>query len=171
MKARLTGDGLKMDRFPDNTVELINEHLGGFNQAMGLHCIHADPDMLIAELTVGRQHLQPYGIVHGGVYAGMIETLCSTGAALSVMMDGKSAVGLENTTSFLKAVRSGTLRCTARPVMKGRRSHVWEASITDEQNRIVATGRVRLIILESGVTADGIALQLEGGLPAAPSPA
>ncbi len=160
-----------MGGFPDNTVDLINEHLGGYNQAMGLRCTHAAPDRFVAELTVGRQHLQPYGIVHGGVYAGMIETLCSTSAALSVMTDGKSAVGLENTTSFLRAVRSGTLRCTAIPVMKGRRSHVWEASITDDQNRIVATGRVRLIILESGVTADGIALQLEGGPPAVSSPA
>jgi len=83
---------------------------------------------------------------------------------LNVILEGKSAVGLENSTSFLRAVRSGTLRCTARPVFKGRRSHVWEAQVTDDQNRTVATGRVRLIILESGAEADGVAVGLEAGL-------
>ncbi|MFZ3046051.1 MAG: PaaI family thioesterase [Desulfatirhabdiaceae bacterium] len=153
-----------MNQFPENAVDLINEHLGGFNQAMGIRCVQAASNELIAELEIKSSHLQPYGIVHGGVYASMIETLCSTGAALNVILEGKSAVGLENTTSFLRAVRSGTLRCTARPILKGRRSHVWEAHVTDDQNRTVATGRVRLIILESGAEADGMAVGLETGL-------
>jgi len=146
--------------FPENTVEMINGLLGGFNKAMGLHFVKADLDEYVAEITIDERHLQPYGIVHGGVYSGMIETLCSTGAALYVFSEGKSAVGLENTTSFLRAVRSGTLRCTARPVLTGRRSHVWEAQVTDDRNRLVATGRVRLIVLEPGSEADGITVEL-----------
>ncbi len=62
---------------------------------------------------------------------------------------------LENTTTFLRAVRSGILRGTARPLVLGRRSHVWEASIQDDRRRRVAAGRVRLMVLEPGAEADG----------------
>jgi uncharacterized protein (TIGR00369 family) len=150
-----------MDVFPDDVVDLINERLGGYNNAMGLRFIEAMPDRYVAELTVDDRHRQPYGLVHGGVYAGMIESICSTGAALSVWNEGKSAVGLENTTSFLRAVRAGTLRCTARPLVRGGRSQVWEADVKDDRDRLVATGRVRLIVLGAGAEADGEKVALD----------
>jgi uncharacterized protein (TIGR00369 family) len=127
---------------------------------MGLRFVKAVRDEYVAEIDIDDRHLQPYGIVHGGVYSGMIETLCSTGAALHVYSEGKSAVGLDNTTTFLRAVRSGKLRGTAMPVFTGRRSHVWEARITDDRDRLVATGRVRLMILEPGSAADGVTVEL-----------
>lgn len=144
-----------MSAFPDNVLELINANLGGFNNAMGLRFTKADPDEYVAEIEVADCHLQPYGLVHGGVYAGMIESLCSTGAALKVWGENKTTVGLENNTSFLKAVRGGRLRCTARPLVLGNRSHVWEASIHDDQGRLVASGRVRMMVLEPGAAVAG----------------
>ena len=57
-------------------------------------------------------------------------------------------VGLENHTSFLRAVRSGKLRAVAKPLTRGRRSQVWEGSVYDEEGRLAATGRVRLLVLE-----------------------
>jgi len=150
-----------MDVFPENVVDLINERLGGYNSVIGLRFVEASPDMFAAELTIDDRHRQPYGLVHGGVYAGMIESLCSTGAALSVWNEGKSTVGLENTTAFLRAVRSGTLRGTARPLARGRRSHVWEAEIKDDRDRLVASGRVRLMVLDPGAEADGETVALE----------
>jgi uncharacterized protein (TIGR00369 family) len=150
-----------MTVFPDNVLQLINERLGGYNHAMGLRFIEASGERFVAEITIGDDHRQPYGLVHGGVYAGMIESLCSTGAALSVWHEGKSTVGLENSTTFLRAVRSGTLRGTARPLVQGRRSHVWEAVIHDERGRLVASGRVRLLVLEPGAEADGEAVSLQ----------
>ena len=140
-----------MDAFPDNVLELLNDNLGGFNNAMGLRFIKATPDEYVAEIEITDHHMQAYGLVHGGVYAGMIETMCSTGAALTVWEENKSTVGLENNTSFLKAVRSGSLRCTATPLVLGKRSHVWEASIHDNKNRLVAIGRVRLMVLNQGL--------------------
>ena len=153
-----------MDVFPENVVSLINERLGGFNKAIGLRFVEASPDRFVAELEIDERHLQPYGLVHGGVYAGMIESLCSTGAALSVWNEGKNTVGLENTTAFLRAVRSGTLRGTARPLTRGRRSHVWEAEIKDDRDRLVASGRVRLMVLDPGAEADGETVTLEASL-------
>ncbi len=153
-----------MDVFPENVVNLINERLGGYNKAIGLRFVEASPDRFVAELEIDERHLQPYGLVHGGVYAGMIESLCSTGAALSVWNEGKNTVGLENTTAFLRAVRSGTLRGTARPLARGRRSHVWEAEIKDDRDRLVASGRVRLMVLDPGAEADGETVTLEAPL-------
>ena len=153
-----------MDSFPENVVNLINERLGGYNNVIGLRFVEASPDRFVAEWEIDERHLQPYGLVHGGVYAGMIESLCSTGAALSVWNEGKSTVGLENTTAFLRAVRSGTLRGTARPLARGRRSHVWEAEIKDDRDRLVASGRVRHMVLDPGAEADGETVTLEASL-------
>jgi uncharacterized protein (TIGR00369 family) len=133
---------------PDDFAAALNENPGGWNRAMGVSFVRASFDEVVAEWTVGPQHHQPYGIVHGGVYAGIIETLCSVGAALVAMPRGQSVVGLENHTSFLRAVREGRLRCTARPLTRGRKSQVWEAAVHDEQGRLVATGRVRLLCLD-----------------------
>jgi 1,4-dihydroxy-2-naphthoyl-CoA hydrolase len=144
-----------MNAFPENVLELINANLGGFNNALGLQFTKAAMDEYVAEIEITDKHLQPYGLVHGGVYAGMIETLCSTGAALAVWGENKNTVGLENNTSFLKAVRGGSLRCTARPLVLGNRSHVWEADIHDDQGRLVAAGRVRLMVLEPGASVAG----------------
>ena len=151
-----------MNALPDNVLELINENLGGFNNALGLQFTNVLPDKYEAEIEITDSHLQPYGLVHGGVYAGMIETLCSTGAALTVWGEKKTTVGLENNTSFLKAVRGGRLRCTARPLLLGKRSHVWEADIHDDQGRLVASGRVRLMVLEPGAAVAGREVSLQG---------
>jgi 1,4-dihydroxy-2-naphthoyl-CoA hydrolase len=122
----------------------------GYNEALGLHFVQASADEVVAELAIGAMHLQPHGIVHGGVYCAMIETVASVGANLSASPRGQTAVGLENHTSFLRAVRSGTLRATARPLTRGRRTQVWEASVTDGDGRVAATGRVRLICIDPG---------------------
>ena len=73
-----------------------------------------------------------------------------TGAALAAMPRGQSVVGLENSTSFITAVRSGTLRVVAKPVTRGRRTQVWEAVVTNEAGKTCATGRVRLLCLDAG---------------------
>jgi len=68
------------ERSPEEIAAAINAHLGGWNDAMGLRFVRASADECVGELAVGPQHLQPYGIVHGGVHTGIIEAACSTGA-------------------------------------------------------------------------------------------
>src|SRR5215469_12311696 len=133
----------------------LNTSLGGWSAAMGLHFVRATADEVVAELHIGPNHKQAYGIVHGGVHSGVIETIASVGAALFALPQGQSVVGLENHTSFLLAVREGKLRASARPLMRGRRTQVWEAAITDGTGRTVATGRVRFIALEPGTSLAG----------------
>jgi len=133
----------------------LNTSLGGWSAAMGLHFVRATADEVVAELRIGPNHKQAYGIVHGGVHSGVIETIASVGAALFALPQGQSVVGLENHTSFLLAVREGKLRATALPLMRGRRTQVWEAKVTDDANRIVATGRVRFIAIEADSSLAG----------------
>ncbi len=128
----------------------------GFDRAMGFHYLRATRDEVVLEYVVGAQHIQPYGIVHGGVHCGAVESACSVGAALDAMSRGQGAVGLENHTSFIRAVRAGTkVTVTARPLTRGRRSQVWEATAVDPEGRLVATGRVRVLCLEPGSDLGG----------------
>ena len=121
----------------------------GWVRAMGIEITLASKDEVRAEWTVAEQHLQAYGIVHGGVHCGVIETLCSVGAALYALDGGHGVVGLENHTSFLRAVRAGAhLRALATPLQRGRRAQVWQGDVFDEQDRLVASGRVRLMSVE-----------------------
>lgn len=147
----------------DDLSPTLNAHLDGWNAAMGLRFVRATADEVIAECTVGPQHLQPYGLVHGGVYAGLIETVTSVGAALWGMAQGLSVVGLDNHTSFLRAVREGTLRVTATPLVRGRRTQVWEAAVTDAGGRVAASGRVRLLCLEAGAQVAGEVVAVKAG--------
>ena len=142
-------------------VALFNAHLGGFERAMGLQFTRISPDEVVAEVPVTPALLQPYGIVHGGVYASIVETLASAGAAVFAMREGKTSVGLENTTSFVRAVRSGKLVGVATPVHRGRTSQVWEVRISDEAGKLAATGRVRTMSLDPGAAVAGEVVQVK----------
>lgn len=133
---------------PEETAGFLEATRDGWCAANGVHFLRASRDEVVAELAIDDRHLQAYGIVHGGVHCGLIETLASVGAALDAMAGGKRVVGLENHTSFIKAARSGTLIGTARPLTRGRRSQVWEVSVVGDDGRLVATGRVRVLCLE-----------------------
>jgi uncharacterized protein (TIGR00369 family) len=122
--------------------------LPGWVKEMGIVILSATPEEVTCEWLVGEKHQQGYGIVHGGVHCGVIETLASIGAATVAHPRGQRVVGLENNTSFIRAVRSGKLRGLAKPVTRGRSSQVWEAWIRDAQEQLVAQGRVRLLCVD-----------------------
>ncbi|SMC85549.1 uncharacterized domain 1-containing protein [Desulfocicer vacuolatum DSM 3385] len=150
-----------MGKLPDNITTLLNKEAGGFNTMLGLKFTHVTMERLQAELEISGKHHQVYGIVHGGVYAAIAESMCSVGAVINVMGENKNAVGLENSTTFLRAVRSGTLHCVATPLTRGRRAHVWETRIHDDRDRLVASGRVRLMILAPKDSLAGEEIQFE----------
>src|SRR4051812_29406507 len=104
--------------------EMLNGTLDGWNKVMGVRFVSATIDEIVAELVIGPHHQQPYGLVHGGVYAGLVETVTSVGAGLSALPLGRTIVGLENHTSFLHAVREGVLRARATPLTRGRTTQV-----------------------------------------------
>jgi 1,4-dihydroxy-2-naphthoyl-CoA hydrolase len=137
--------------------------MGGWDQVMGLRIVHASRDEVVAEYIVDQRHHQPYGIAHGGVHCSAVETVCSTGAGLDAMAQGRSVVGLDNHTSFVRAVRAGKVTIRATPVTRGRRTQLWEAVARDEQGRIVSSGRVRLLCLEPGSELAGEPVAVKRG--------
>jgi uncharacterized protein (TIGR00369 family) len=139
-------------------IEVMNAHRAGFDVAMDFRYLRASADEVVMQYAIGPQHLQPYGIVHGGVHCAVMESVCSTGAGLAALARGQSVVGVENHTSFIHAVREGSVTVRAVPLTRGRRSQVWEARATDVTGRLIATGRVRLLCLEPGSDLAGHAV-------------
>ena len=149
---------------PTTTAAAINAmHEGTFASELGVVMRSATRDEVVAEVVVQPRHRQPMGLVHGGFYAGVVETLASVGAGLDAQTKGKTIVGLENHTSFVRAVREGTLHARATPLTRGSRSQLWEVTLRNEDAAIVATGRVRLLVLDVGTEVAGRGLALEGG--------
>ena len=86
---------------------------GGLDQTLGIRFVATGPDEVIVEYDVDDRHRQPYGIIHGGMHCTAIETACSVGAAIAAGSRGQSVVGVENHTSFIRAVREGRVTVTA----------------------------------------------------------
>jgi 1,4-dihydroxy-2-naphthoyl-CoA hydrolase len=115
----------------------------GLNKALGFVFDEIGPDRVVAHWDIGPQHLQPYGIVHGGVHCAAVEATASVGAALWFGERGR-VVGVANHTDFLRARRAGVLTATATPIHRGRSQQLWQVDVTDEQDQLIARGEVRL---------------------------
>ena len=140
---------------PRDPQALRSEWKAGWDTAMGFRYVRMTRDEVVVEYDGAEIHKQPYGLVHGGVHCGVVEAVCSTGAALDAMPRGQSVVGLENHTSFVRAVRGGKLTATVKPITRGRRSQLWEGTDVGDDGKIAATGRVRLLCLEQGTELAG----------------
>jgi len=112
----------------------------------GIELIDATPDSCRGKLVIEEIHQQPYGVVHGGVYCTLIETLASAGGALWAMENGMAgAVGVSNQTDFIRATSEGVLIGSATPIHRGRTQQLWQVEVTREDNaKLVARGQVRL---------------------------
>jgi 1,4-dihydroxy-2-naphthoyl-CoA hydrolase len=122
-----------------------------FDKELGLAFTEINPDRTRAQLDVVPKLLQPMGIVHGGVYCAMVESLASVAAYTWMAAKGGqgSVVGVNNNTDFLRAISSGTIHGTAIPIHRGRRQQLWIVTIADSDDRLVARGQVRLQNLET----------------------
>lgn len=116
----------------------------GFTKLIGLEITAASGDEVRAALELGPELLQPDGILHGGVLCTLVETLASIGAALWLGEDAGRVVGVSNSTDFLRSTQSGTLFACGSPIHRGRSQQLWEVRITDDADRLVAKGQVRL---------------------------
>ncbi len=118
--------------------------LGGpFTDYLGVEFEEVTGDRVVATWEAKPSLHQPYGIVHGGAHAGVVETLASVGAGMWLGDKGQ-VVGVNNSTDFYRAVSEGRLTSTATPVHRGRSQQVWIVETVDTDGRLVARGQVRL---------------------------
>jgi uncharacterized protein (TIGR00369 family) len=124
----------------------LNAPLPGFDGLYGLELQRADGDEVRGRVVIDDRHLQPFGLVHGGVYAAMAESMASIGTAVGAG-EGKFVAGLSNHTSFLRPVFKGdTVSAVATPRHRGRTTWVWEVACADGQGRDCALVRVTIAV-------------------------
>jgi 1,4-dihydroxy-2-naphthoyl-CoA hydrolase len=115
-----------------------------FLRAAGLVLDEITAARVTGHLMLSPDHHTPWGIVHGGVYTTAIESAASVGASTAVRDQGQVAVGLTNTTHFLRSVTEGRVNVEATPLSQGRTHQLWRVDITDESGKLIAHGEVRL---------------------------
>jgi 1,4-dihydroxy-2-naphthoyl-CoA hydrolase len=118
----------------------------GFDRLYGLTITELADGLVCGRVEVRDELKQPAGLVHGGVYAAMAESLASTGTAVAVHADGNTAMGLSNLTSFLRPVTEGTVTARATAHHRGRTTWVWEVDIRDGHDRPCALVRVTVAV-------------------------
>jgi 1,4-dihydroxy-2-naphthoyl-CoA hydrolase len=120
----------------------------GFDRLYGLELLDYSEEQAHAQVRVRDELRQPAGLVHGGVFASIAETMASMATWMAVKDQGMSAQGLSNQTSFLRPIVDGTIHATARRRHRGRTTWVWEVDITDDQGRLCALVRMTVAVRE-----------------------
>ena len=128
---------------PSSRLPDLNQ-VGAFLRALGLRFDVIEPTRVVATMMLGPEHHTPWGVVHGGVYTTAIESVASVGASLAVVERGQFAVGLNNSTDFLRPLGSGEVRVTAEAVHQGQTQQLWQVTVTRSDGKMVARGQVRL---------------------------
>ena len=129
---------IKMNDFQKNT---MTDHIG-------IEIIDYGEEYISAKMPIDSRTKQPFGIMHGGASAVLVESLGSIGAGMSVDIKRKSVVGIELNVSHLKAVKSGWVYGTASAIRIGNKIQVWGVDITDEEKNKVCIGRLTLAIID-----------------------
>lgn len=127
-------------------IEQIAASVQGFDRLYGLELLSYDEQEVRAQVKVRDELKQPAGLVHGGVYASIAESLASLATALAVLPEGNTAMGLSNSTSFLRPVTEGTVHALATRLHKGRTTWVWDVSFSDDQGRKCALTRMTIAV-------------------------
>lgn len=119
---------------------------GGFDALYGLELLEVTDELVRAQVAVRDKVKQPFGLVHGGVLASIAETLSSVGTAVVVMPEGMAAIGLSNSTSFLRPISEGTIHARAVRRHRGRTTWLWDVEISDDAGRLCALTRMTIAV-------------------------
>jgi uncharacterized protein (TIGR00369 family) len=118
----------------------------GFAEEIGVEWIDLDPDSARARIKVQPRHLQPFGIVHGGVYATLAESICSAATHDAVRADDMVAMAQSNDTTFLRPIGEGHITANARTRHRGRTTWIWDVELTDDEGRVCALARMTIAV-------------------------
>lgn len=126
---------------------------GTFDGLYGLELVEAGDDVVRARVPVRDSVKQPFGLVHGGVFASIAEAITSMGTYAGVAEQGKIASGMSNNTSFLRPITEGTIHATARVRHRGRTTWLWDVEIEDDAGRLCAITRMTIAVRDVPTTA------------------
>jgi len=118
----------------------------GLGELIGLEYLEMGADEVRARIAVTEGVCQPAGLVHGGVYPAIAESICSKATWQAVHDEGMVALGQSNNTTFLRPIAGGHVNAVARPRHRGRTTWVWDVEITDDEGRICALVRMTVAV-------------------------
>jgi 1,4-dihydroxy-2-naphthoyl-CoA hydrolase len=128
------------------SAEQINAKLLGYDRFYGLRFVSLSGEEVRAEVDVRDELKQPMGLVHGGVYASIAESITSIGTAMAVLEDGCVAVGMANDTNFLRPITEGTIHAHGVRLHRGRTTWIWDVRFTDDAERVCALTRMMIAV-------------------------
>ncbi len=126
--------------------EQINEVLMGFDRLYGLQVVSFSDTEVRALVPVRGELKQPAGLVHGGVYASIAESIASFGTGMAVAAQGEMAMGLSNATNFLRPITDGVIHASATRIHRGRTTWVWDVRFSDDAERTCAVTRMTIAV-------------------------
>jgi 1,4-dihydroxy-2-naphthoyl-CoA hydrolase len=129
---------------PRAMTDEAGDALTAFDRLYGLELVELGDELVRARVEVQTRHKQPAGLVHGGLYATIAESMAVAGTARGVSGDGRTATGLSTQTSFLRPITGDRIEATARPRHRGRSTWVWEVEICDALGRLCVLSRVTI---------------------------
>jgi len=129
--------------------EQMTRAIPGFDGLYGLELLACSDTDVRARVTVREELKQPAGLIHGGVYASMAEAMASLATALAVREAGDTAMGLSNSTSFLRPITEGVIHAQATRVHRGRTTWVWDVRFSDDADRTCAVTRMTIAVRPS----------------------
>jgi len=128
------------------SAEQLNEFMVGFDRLYGLEMVEFSDDEVRARVQLRDELKQPMGLLHGGVYASIAESLASLATALGVLDRGEAAMGLSNSTSFLRPVTEGIVHAHATRLHRGRTTWVWDVRFSDDAGKLCAVTRMTIAV-------------------------
>lgn len=118
----------------------------GFAEFIGTEWIDLDSDAARARIKVEGHHLQPFGVVHGGLYGALAESICSAATYEAVRENDEVALGMANSTTFLRPIAEGHVNALARARQRGRTTWVWDVELSDDEGRVCALVRMTIAV-------------------------
>jgi 1,4-dihydroxy-2-naphthoyl-CoA hydrolase len=128
------------------TLEQLKGAIRGFDRLYGLELLSVSDTEVTGRVAVREEVKQPAGLVHGGVYASIAESLASLATHLAVAPQGEMAMGLSNSTSFLRPVTEGVVNAVGKRLHRGRTTWVWDVTFTDALDRTCAVTRMTIAV-------------------------
>jgi uncharacterized protein (TIGR00369 family) len=124
--------------------------------------ISYDPDCARARIQMGDEHRQPMAIMHGGVMASLVESLCSAATARAVVPENRIAMGQHISVNFLRPISKGSVEVEAFTVHRGRMTWVWRAMVRDGDGRDCAAAQMTIAVRDAPDGTDLSFLVSEG---------
>lgn len=128
------------------SVDEFNGMMEGYDRLYGLEFLEVSEEHVRARVLVRDELKQPLGLIHGGVYASLAESVTSLATAMVVVQEGNMATGMSNTTNFLRPITEGYIHALAKRLHRGRTTWVWDVSMSDDADRICAVTRMTIAV-------------------------